>query len=409
MPILLRIKELEPGMVLATNLMNQYSMLLPLDHTITDRDIASLKRLLPDGLVSIKDPFLDSTVEFHDDSKDYVVSRKARQGISKVAANVSNQLRNGVTLDGKNVAGLQNTISEMMEYVLTNPVTNAVIEKSMSWDDYLQEHCANVFYLSLLIGNTIKNYIKRERERLSAAKSIKNAMDLNPLATAALLHDIGMVPLAHLYNKKEALTEDEIASIKRHPHDGADMLPAQIDPMVKLIIRLHHENCDGTGYPEQLPGDKITIFAKIVRVADAYSSAICDKVYQKAKHPAIVLHEMLNTSISRCYDPVILKVFSGIVQPFPIGAKLLLNNGKWAVVVRYNDKKPFNPKVVIAYDEFGDPELPQVASVVHELGSEDALKVKSFSGYDMTALQNESYDAELEPQSANELFGFQFP
>ncbi len=409
MPILLRVKELEPGMSLATNLMNQYSMLLPADHTITDRDIASLNRLLPDALISIKDPFLDSTIDFQDDSQDYQVSRKARQGISKVAANVSTQLRNGVTLDGKNVAGLQQTISEMMEYVLMNPVTSAVIEKSMSWDDYLQEHCANVFYLSLLIGNTVKNYIKRERERLSAAKQIKNAMDLNPLATAALLHDIGMVPLTYLYTKKEPLTAEEIAMVKNHPQDGADMLPNEIDPMVKLIIRLHHENCDATGYPQQLPGDKINIFAKIVRVADAYSSAVCDKVYQKAKHPAIVLHEMLNTSISRCYDPVILKVFSGIVQPFPIGAKLQLNNGKWAVVVRYNEKKPFNPFMVVAYDEFGDPEPPQSASAIHELGAEDGHKVMSFAGHDMTQLQNEEFDSELDPQAANELFGLQFP
>ena len=396
-------------MALATNLMNQYSMLLPADHIISDKDIASLGRLLPEALVSIKDPFLDSNVNFQDDGKDYLVSRKARQGISKVAGNVSAQLRNGVTLDGKHVAGLQQTVSEMMEYVLTNPVTNAVIEKSMSWDDYLQEHCANVFYLSLLIGNTVKNYIKRERERLSAAKSIKNAMDLNPLATAALLHDIGMVPLSYLYSKNEPLTPEEVEKVRQHPTVGSEMLPSQIDPMVKLIIKLHHENCDGTGYPQGLPGDKVNIFAKIVRVADAYSSAVCDKVYCKAKHPAIVLHEMLNTSISNCYDPVILKVFSGIVQPFSIGSKLLLNNGKWAVVVRYNDKKPFNPKIVIAYDEFGDPEMPQVASVIHELGEDDSLKVKSFAGYDMTALQNEKYDSGLESDSTQELFGLHYP
>ena len=409
MPILLRVQELEPGMGLAGNLMNQYSMLLPANHVIGDKDIAALNRLMPDAMVSIKDPVLDGAVDFQDDSKDHVVSRKARQGVSKVAAKVSQQLRNGVTLDGKSVAGLRNTVSELTDYILTNPVANAVIEKSAGWDDYLQEHSANVFYLSILIGNTIKNYIKRERERLTAAKSVKNAMDLVPLGTAAMLHDIGMATISDLYQKKGPLTPEEVAIVKQHPIKGADLLPEQMDPMVKMVVRMHHENNDGSGYPQGLPGEKINIFAKIVRVADAYSSAVCDKIYQQAKHPAIVLHEMLNTSITKYYDPVILKVFTGIVQPFPIGAKLLLNNGKWGVVVKYNGKKPFNPYIVVAYDEFGDPEPPASVSKLHELGSEDAIKVKSFAGYDMTALQDDNYDAELNLENSGDIFHLHYP
>lgn len=409
MPILVKVQELEPGMSLAGNLMNQYSMLLPANHVIGDKDIASLNRLLPDAMVSIKNPLLDNAVEFQDDSKDHAVSRKARQGVSKVAARVSQQVRNGVTLDGKSVAGLHDTVSELTDYILTNPVANAVIEKSVGWDDYLQEHSANVFYLSILIGNTIKNYIKRERERLTAAKTVKNAMDLIPLGTAAMLHDIGMVPLCELYKKSGPLTPEEIAAVKQHPNTGADLLPEQMDPMVKLVIRTHHENCDGSGYPQGLPGNKINIFAKIIRVADAYSSAICDKIYQKARQPAIVLHEMLNTSINRFYDPVIMKVFTGIVQPFPIGAKLLLNNGKWGVVVRYNEKKPFNPYIVVAYDEFGDPEPANVINKLRELGSEESIKVKSFAGYDMTALQDESYDADIDVDTSADIFHLHYP
>ncbi len=409
MPILLKLDEIEPGMKLAANLMNQYSMLRPAGHCITDRDIASLKRLVPDAVISIKDPFLDALIDFHDDTKDYEVSRKSRQSMAKVAGKISSQLRDGVTLDAKNVAGLQQTVAEMMDYILSNPVTNAVIERTMSWDDYLQEHSSNVFYLSLLVGNTIKNYIKAERERLSAARVVKNAMDINPLATAALLHDIGMVPLTYLYSKAEPLTDEEMEKVRQHPMVGADMLPELIDPMVKLIIKSHHENNDGTGYPNQLPGDKVNIFARIIRVTDAYSSAVCDKIYKKARHPAIVLHEMLYSPVSRCYDPVVLKVFAGIVQPFPIGSKLLLSTGKWAVVVRYNDKKPFNPKVVVAYDEFGDPESPQVAGVVRELGSSPDLIVQSYAGYDMTSLQNDSYDAQLTDLDPKDMFDLHYP
>ena len=409
MPIILKVDEIEPGMQLAKNVMNNYSVLLAANRIMSDRDIAGLKRLMPDVSVHVKDPMLDSTAEFADDSKDYEVSQAARSRVSKLASKVSEQLRSGVTLDGNNVSGLQSTIQETMDYILTNPVACAIIDKSGSWDDYLQEHCANVFYLSVLIGNTIKNYIKIERERLSAAKSLSNAFNLNPLALASFLHDIGMTPISYLYGKKDPLTEEEKELVRQHPVKGVEMLPEQVDAMTKLVIRTHHENMDGSGYPEGLDGKKINIFAKIVRVADAYSSAISNKVYQEARHPALVLNEMLNTSISKYYDPVILKVFSGIVQPFPIGAKVLLQKETWAVVVQYNDKKPFNPKVVEAFDEFGDPMPPDVVSTVKVLGSEPGLKVKSFGGIDMSELNNEKYDAELDAEHFSTIMGFSYP
>ena len=409
MPIILKVDELEPGMQLAKNVMNNYSVLLAYDRILSDRDIAGLKRLMPDVGVHVKDPMLDSNVDFADDSKDYEVSQAARSRISKLASKVSGQLRDGVTLDGNNVAGLQDTIQETMDYILTNPVACAIIDKSGSWDDYLQEHCANVFYLSVLIGNTIKNYIKIERERLSAAKSLSNAFNLNPLALAAFLHDIGMTPIAYLYKKTDPLTEEEKELVRAHPAKGAEMLPDQVDAMTKLVIKTHHENMDGSGYPEGLEGKKINIFAKIVRVADAYSSAISDKIYRDARHPALVLNEMLNTSMSRFYDPVILKVFSGIVQPFPVGAKVLLEKGTWGVVVQYNDKKPFNPKIVEAFDEFGDPMPPDVMHQVKSLGCEDAYRVKSFGGVDMSELNNEDFDATINDEHFSNLMGFCYP
>ncbi len=409
MPIILKVEELEPGMQLAKNVMNNYSVLLAFNRVISDRDIAGLKRLMPDISVHIKDPMLDGAVDFANDSADYEVSQAARSRISKLASKVSGQLRDGVTLDGNHVSGLQSTIQETMDYILTNPVACAVIDKSGNWDDYLQEHCANVFYLSVLIGNTIKNYIKSERERLSAAKSLSNAFNLNPLALASFLHDIGMTPISYLYNKKEPLTDEEKELVRYHPFKGADMLPEQVDPMVKLVIKTHHENMDGSGYPEGLEGKKINIFAKIVRVADAYSSAICDKVYKQARHPALVLNEMLNTSMSRFYDPVILKVFSGIVQPFPIGAKLLLEKGTWAVVVKYNDKKPFNPIIVEAFDEFGDPMPPDVIQKVKTLGCDQGCRVKSFGGVDMSELNREDFDSTIDSEHFDNLMGFCYP
>ena len=418
MPILMHISELEPGMILARNIMNRYSVLLGHNHRISEKDIASLARVLPDVPVYITDPLLDQGVEFDDDSRDHEVSLEVRRNISNVVDKVSNNIRSGVTLTSENVAGMQKTIDDMMEFMQDNPVTSVLIEQSHSWDDYLQEHSANVFYLSMVIGNTIRNYIKIERERLSFAKSLSRGMNITPLATSALLHDIGMSQLERLYHKREPLTEQEIEQLKNHPQAGADMLPDEINPMVKMVVRSHHENQDGTGYPNGLPGDKINIFARIIRIADAYSAATSNRIYQKAKPSPLVLYEMLHGKYNKCYDPVVLRVFSNIVQPFPIGAKLKLNNGKWAVVVRHNSRDLFRPEVIIAFDELGDPIPRDMLEKPFQLGQSPGTSIQSFGNEEMTFLNDLAAqpvpvpdDREDQPEKPvySELFDFAYP
>ncbi len=355
MPILLHVNELEPGMCLASNIVNRFNILLAYGRKLNENDIKALQRKFPDLTVQIIDPVLDQAVEFEDTLKDQKISQEVRRNVASVVGKVSKNISSGLALESDNISGIQKVIEEMVQYLQDNPITMAIIEQSHSWDDYLQEHCANVFYLSLVVGNTIRNYIKQERERLSAAKIIQNGMNITPLATAAIFHDIGMVPLEKLYLKSEPLSEEEIGQVKAHPLTGAAMLPDAIDPMVKLIIRQHHENQDGSGYPEGLRGDETNIFARIMRVADAYTAAIATKIYQKAKSPHLVLYEMVYGNYRRFYDPMVMKIFASVIQPFQVGTKLKLKDGKTAVVVRYNRLDPFNLEIVVAFDELGDP------------------------------------------------------
>ena len=301
-----------------------------------------------------------------------------------------------------------------MRYLEENPVTMAIIEQSHDWNSYLQEHSANVFYLSLVIGNTIRNYIKQERERLSAASSVRNAMNLTPLATASMFHDIGMTPIEHLYTKEGSLTEGEKGLIRKHPERGAEMLPDEIDPMVKLVIRSHHENQDGSGYPEGIPGDRINIFARIVRVADAYSAATASKVYQQAKSSIRVLYEMLYGPYQSFYDPMILKVFASVTQPLPIGAKLKLESGHWAVVIRHDRHNPFAPEIIMAFDEWGDPLGQEELQAPFFLGERADVKVVSFADEDISFLNGLSESPEMPvpqqvTQSFSEIFDFAYP
>ena len=414
MPIIVHVDDLEPGMVLASNIMNEFSVLLAHGRKLNDMDINTLKRKFPELMVQVIDPVLDEIVEFQDHAHDQAISREVRRNVATIVTKVSNSVRSGTALTGDNVAGMQQVIEEMLRYLEENPVTMAIIEQSHNWNSYLQEHSANVFYLSLVIGNTIRNYIKQERERLSAAHTVHNAMNLTPLATGSMFHDIGMTPIEHLYTKKEPLTESEKALIRTHPERGAEMLPEEIGPMVKLVIRSHHENQDGTGYPDGIPGDRINIFARIIRVADAYAAATATKVYQQAKSSIRVLYEMLYGPIQSFYDPAILKVFASVTQPLPIGAKLKLESGDWAVVVRHNRQNPFAPEIILAYDEWGDPLGQEELQTPFFLGERDDVKVMSFAGVDLSFLNGLSEPLEMPvpqqvAQSFSETFDFAYP
>ena len=417
MPIAIPVDQLESGMTLASNIVNKYSVLLPHGHALSETDIVALHRRFPNKMVQVIDPLLDDVVEFDDNSQDHKVSLEVRRNIATVSQKVSQVVRSGAALTADNMAGMQKTIEEMMQFLQNNPVAMAVIDQSSNWDEYLQEHSSNVFYLSMVIGNTIRNHIKRERERLSAAKKIRDAMNLTPLATAAMIHDIGMVPIERLYHKAEPLTKNEIDLIKAHPKSGADMLPDKIGPMVKLIICCHHENQCGNGYPQGLPGDKITIFARIIRVADAYSAGTSTTIYKKAKSSVLALYEMLYGEYKDFYDPAVLKVFARIIQPFPIGAKLRLESEQIAVVTKHNPKNPFKPQVIIALDKEGKILPEEKFEGPFFLDERNDVKVISFEGEDISYINDlgeeysdeDSIEESMPGQKYNEVFDLAYP
>jgi len=214
------------------------------------------------------------------------------------------------------------------------------------------------------------------------------AMDLLPLGLGAMFLDIGMTPLEHVFAQAYELTDDDRKAIWNHPVAGADMLPETMSATARMIVRQHHENFDGSGYPTRAPGHKLHIFVRIARLCDAFDAATSEKLYKNAKSPARALWEMTLGPYRKFYDPILTKVFCGTIQPFPIGAKLLLADGRAAVVVRYTHKSPFNPTVVIAFDAEGKPLPADKLEGPLNVGEGNALRLQSFAGEDISYVSN---------------------
>jgi HD-GYP domain-containing protein (c-di-GMP phosphodiesterase class II) len=203
-----------------------------------------------------------------------------------------------------------------------------------------------------------------------------------------MLMDIAMFSLPQVFQRDYQLTEDDRQLIREHPIAGAEMLPDSLPPGVKMIARCHHENYDGTGYPDARPGSDLHVFVRIVRICDAFVAVTSERVYRRSKSPARALWEMLRGPTARHYDPVLMKVFHSLIQPFPIGGKIRLSDGRFGVVVRYNRRDPFRPQLVIAFDANGDRVPPASLAAPFYLGEgpDSKLKLASFAGEDLSYL-----------------------
>ena len=111
---------------------------------------------------------------------------------------------------------------------------------------------------------------------------MKSEDELRAIEAAALLHDMGKLAIPeHILNKPGKLTPAEMEKMKRHAAIGADILSSIDFPYpVVPIVRHHHENWDGTGYPDRIRGHAIPMGARVLSVVDCFDALTSDRPYR---------------------------------------------------------------------------------------------------------------------------------
>jgi len=169
-------------------------------------------------------------------------------------------------------------------------------------DEYTRHHAGRVAHYALAAG-----------ERLGL-----DAVQRRDLYLGGLLHDIGKVGIPDAILRKPApLTDDEFATIRRHPEIGGricDATPGMA--AVSDVVRSHHERWDGRGYPRGLGGTDIALAARIASVADAFDAMTSDRPYHRA-----IPFDAAFAELARCrgtqFDPDVVDAFLAAgVQPF---------------------------------------------------------------------------------------------
>lgn len=150
---------------------------------------------------------------------------------------------------------------------------------------------------------------------LAQAIGIREPNLIRAIEAAALLHDMGKLAVPeYILNKPGKLTDAEFERMKLHASVGADILSAIDFPYpVVPIVRHHHENWDGTGYPDGLKGTEIPIGARILSVVDCFDALTSDRPYRPRLRDEEALRILIERR-SRMYDPLIVDTFARVYR-----------------------------------------------------------------------------------------------
>jgi putative nucleotidyltransferase with HDIG domain len=158
---------------------------------------------------------------------------------------------------------------------------------------------------------------------LAKRLGVADRSQLKAIEAAALLHDMGKLAIPeHILNKPGKLTAAEFAKMKRHADIGADLLSSIRFPYpVVPIVRHHHENWDGTGYPSGLSGTDIPLGARILSVVDCFDALTSDRPYRPRlsdEESFAILRQRRGTM----YDPLVVDQFIACYSDIAPEAKL---------------------------------------------------------------------------------------
>ncbi|MEN8906800.1 MAG: HD domain-containing phosphohydrolase [Clostridiales bacterium] len=238
---------------------------------------------------------------------------------------------------------IKNVSKIILNEILSNPIDLINLKDIRLKHDLLFSHsisvCSLAIYLCLKMG-------------------LKHSKIL-AIGTGCILHDFGklMVPKEILY-KSEPLTKSEVIEYKKHPTYGYEAVKneSSINTVTKLVIYMHHEMNNGSGYPNGIMEDKIHEAAKICSICDKFDSLTNNLSYRKAFGTSYAVEYLTSTS-GIYFDKLFIDEFLKYIPVYPTGSIVLLNNGIVGIVVKNNTKhltRPiiryiYNPKTKIKY------------------------------------------------------------
>ncbi len=234
-------------------------------------------------------------------------------------------------------------VEEISASVARNPAAMLSISRMKTKDDYTYLHSVAVCALMIALG-----------------KELGYKGSLQSLGMAGLLHDVGKMAIPEdVLNKPGKLTDNEFEVIKNHPRRGWEMLKESfgVDEIALDVCLHHHEKMDGSGYPDRLKGEEISLEARMGAICDVYDAITSDRCYKKGWEPAEALKKMAEWKDGH-FDDTVFKAFVKTVGIYPVGTLIKLHSGRLGIVTEQSAKTLLKPKIKIFYSSTSRSAIP---------------------------------------------------
>lgn len=217
-------------------------------------------------------------------------------------------------------------------------------------------HALNVAIISLLLGRAFG--LGRD--------------EMMDLGVGALLHDIGKSELpARVRNRDDSFTMAETQAYQQHVQKGVALAQGMsLAPGPLLVIAQHHENADGSGFPQRINVDRMSAASRIVALVNRFDGLCNPLLASKAMTPHEALSLMFAQGRNR-FDATMLNAFIRMMGVYPPGSAVQLTDDRYALVVAVNSSRPLKPKVMVH-----DAKVPREEALILNLEEHPDLGIR---------------------------------
>ncbi len=231
---------------------------------------------------------------------------------------------------------VNDAVGWMVESVVRNPDGMVWLTRLKSVDAYTYDHGLNTAIYLIAFGR----HLGLPEDQLQM------------IGTVGLMQDVGKIKLPRaLLEKRSRLSPAELKVFQSHVGHSVEVMRTSKDATESLIqaISQHHERYDGSGYPNGLAGENITLAGGMAGLADTYAAMISARPYAEAVSVQQALHGIYTTR-DKAFKADLVEQFIQCVGVFPVGSLVELNSGEVAVVVSQNRARRLKPRVMLVLD-----------------------------------------------------------